>query len=75
LFLHEHNSSNPLGVSTINDRIVFTPYYTVKDLLGVLLIIILFFYFVFYLPISVLDYYDNANEANSLVTPEHIIPE
>jgi ubiquinol-cytochrome c reductase cytochrome b subunit len=72
--LHVRGSSNPLGISLIDDKISFYSYFYIKDLLGLLsclffLIIIIFFY-----P-NLLGHSDNYIEANPLVTPLHIVPE
>jgi len=36
LTLHEHGSSNPLGVTGNTDRLPFHPYFTFKDLTAIL---------------------------------------
>jgi len=48
--LHEHGSNNPLGISSATDKIPFHPYYTYKDIVGVLVLLLIFFIFVFYSP-------------------------
>ncbi|MGN1390504.1 MAG: cytochrome b N-terminal domain-containing protein, partial [Sharpea porci] len=35
--LHEHGSSNPLGVTANSDRVYMHPYYTFKDLVTIFL--------------------------------------
>jgi len=50
------------------------PYYGVKDMLFLLFVLIIYFYFVFYSPYT-LGHADNYIEANPLVTPIHIVPE
>ena len=52
----------------------FTPYYTVKDGFGIVVFLILFAWFVFYVP-NYLGHADNYIPANPLVTPAHIVPE
>ncbi|MCP5366482.1 MAG: cytochrome b/b6 [Hyphomicrobiales bacterium] len=74
--LHVHKSSNPLGVDPKGpqDTIPFHPYYTIKDLFGLGVFMIVYLGFVFYAP----DFFgepDNYIEANPLVTPPHIVPE
>ena len=74
--LHQHHSNNPLGVDmrTPADSIPFHPYYTIKDLVGLGVFLIVYFGFVFFAP----DFFgepDNYIEANPLVTPPHIVPE
>jgi quinol-cytochrome oxidoreductase complex cytochrome b subunit len=73
-FLHENGSNNPLGISSYIDKTVFTPYFTIKDLLGIYVFFFLFFNFVFFYP-NVLGHYDNYIPANPLSTPAHIVPE
>lgn len=48
--LHEHGSNNPLGVVSY-DNIPFHPYYTRKDILGVMVANIGFFFSYFLYPI------------------------
>jgi ubiquinol-cytochrome c reductase cytochrome b subunit len=74
IFLHEHGSNNPLGISAKIDQIPFTPYFTIKDFLGVVLFLMIFSVFVFFYP-NVLGHSDNYIPANPLVTPTHIVPE
>jgi ubiquinol-cytochrome c reductase cytochrome b subunit len=42
LFLHQKGSRNPLGVNSNFDKLLFHPYFSLKDLLG--LFIFIFFY-------------------------------
>jgi len=74
--LHQFGSSNPLGIDTKGekDTIPFHPYYTVKDLFGIGLFLVIFAAFVFYAP-NYLGHPDNYIPANPLVTPPHIVPE
>ena len=72
-YLHKGNSSNPLGV-LVSDRIAFYPYLVLKDVVGVLIIFFIFFIFIIYYP-NLLGHSDNYIQANSLVTPSHIVPE
>ncbi|NWH42325.1 CYB protein, partial [Halcyon senegalensis] len=39
--LHETGSNNPLGIPSDCDKIPFHPYYTIKDILGFVLILAL----------------------------------
>jgi ubiquinol-cytochrome c reductase cytochrome b subunit len=41
LFLHQTGRNNPLGLNSNFDKILFHPYFTVKDLLGGLIIMFL----------------------------------
>jgi ubiquinol-cytochrome c reductase cytochrome b subunit len=72
--LHQHGSTNPLGISSNIDKITFHPYYTVKDLLFFGIFLICYSYFVYFNP-NVLGHTDNYIPANPLVTPPHITPE
>ena len=72
--LHRDASNNPIGHYSNSDKIVFHPYYVFKDVLGGLLVICFYIYFVYYLP-NLLGHPDNYIQANNLVTPSHIVPE
>jgi quinol-cytochrome oxidoreductase complex cytochrome b subunit len=76
LALHQFGSNNPLGIDrkSPKDSIPFHPYYTIKDLFGLGMFLIVFAVFVFYYP-NVLGHPDNYIEANPLSTPAHIVPE
>jgi len=74
ILLHQHGSNNPLGISSVVDRIPFYPYFYVKDLFGFLVFVWVFSLFVIYAP-NYLGHPDNYIEANPLVTPAHIVPE
>jgi ubiquinol-cytochrome c reductase cytochrome b subunit len=83
--LHEVGSNNPDGVEIKKkkgadgiplDGIPFHPYYTVKDSVGVIVFLIFFAGVVFFAP-EFGGWFLEANNfvpANSLVTPEHIVP-
>ncbi len=74
--LHVHHSNNPLGIDIKGpqDTIPFHPYYTIKDLFGLGVFLLLFAYFVFFEP-NALGHPDNYIPANPLATPPHIVPE
>lgn len=74
MLLHQNGSNNPLGVTSIYDRIPFYPYFWVKDLFGFFIFVLFFSFFVIYAP-NYLGHPDNYIEANPLVTPAHIVPE
>nr|AGZ84761.1 cytochrome b [Eulemur rufus] len=74
LFLHETGSNNPLGTSSDSDKIPFHPYYTIKDLLGLLLFILLTMMLVLFSP-DLLGDPDNYTPANPLSPHPHIKPE
>ena len=74
--LHTHGSNNPLGIDRKGpqDSIPFHPYYTVKDMFGLAVFLIIFAIFVFYMP-NVLGDPQNYIPANPLQTPPEIVPE
>nr|QHB77332.1 cytochrome b [Hylomyscus parvus] len=74
LFLHETGSNNPTGLNSDSDKIPFHPYYTIKDILGVILMILFFMTLVLFFP-DLLGDPDNYTPANPLNTPPHIKPE
>ena len=71
--LHQVTSNNLLGLKT-NDNVSFFPYYIIKDILGILIYLITFFFFLFFFP-NILAHSDNYIPANPLITPAHIVPE
>ena len=74
LLLHEAKSNNP-NVSIVSlDHIPMSPYYTIKDIFGIIIFFFIFSYFVFFQP-NYLGHPDNYIEANPMVTPTHIVPE
>ena len=74
IILHQDGSGNPLGIDSSVDKVSMYPYFIVKDLLGLLLLAILFSFFVNFFP-NLLGHSDNYIEANPMVTPAHIVPE
>jgi quinol-cytochrome oxidoreductase complex cytochrome b subunit len=76
LALHQHGSNNPLGIDkkSPKDMLPFHPYYTVKDLFGLGVFLIVTALLVFYAP-NLLGHPDNYIPANPLQTPPHIVPE
>nr|AXI98842.1 cytochrome b [Pseudoniphargus unisexualis] len=72
--LHQTGSSNPLGINTSNEKIVFHPYFSMKDLMGLLMISLAFIYLCLCAPLTLGDD-ENFNQANTAVTPHHIQPE
>ncbi|AFI83477.1 cytochrome b [Methylophaga nitratireducenticrescens] len=85
LALHEVGSNNPDGVEIKKnkdkngkplDGIPFHPYYTVKDLVGVVVFLFIFSLVLFYMP-EFGGWFlekDNFVPADPLKTPEHIVP-
>lgn len=85
LALHEVGSNNPDGVDIKKhkdengvplDGIPFHPYYTVKDIVGVVVFLFVFCFVVFFMP-EFGGYFlerPNFEQANGLKTPAHIAP-
>jgi len=85
LALHEVGSNNPDGVEIKQtkdkngkplDGIPFHPYYTVKDIVGVVVFLFIFSLVLFYMP-EFGGWFlerDNFIPADPLKTPEHIVP-
>jgi ubiquinol-cytochrome c reductase cytochrome b subunit len=84
--LHEVGSNNPDGIEIKENRdpetnipvdgIPFHPYYTVKDIFGVVVFLIVFCGIMFFAP-EMGGYfleYNNFIPANTLQTPDHIAP-
>ena len=74
--LHVTGQNNPTGldIKTASDAVPMYPYAVAKDAVGMFAFLILFAWFVFFLP-DYLGHADNYIEANPLVTPPHIVPE
>ena len=74
--LHVTGQNNPTGldIKTKSDAVPMFPYAVAKDSVGLFAFLILFAWFVFFLP-DYLGHADNFIEANPLVTPPHIVPE
>nr|ACU33763.1 cytochrome b [Balionycteris maculata] len=74
LFLHETGSNNPTGIPSDTDMVPFHPYYTIKDLLGILMMLLVLLSLTLFSP-DLLGDPDNYTPANPLNTPPHIKPE
>ncbi|PNK61564.1 cytochrome bc complex cytochrome b subunit [Psychrobacter sp. FDAARGOS_221] len=83
--LHHVGSNNPDGVDIKKlkdkngvplDGVPFHPYYTVHDMVGIVVFFIIFFAVVFFFPEGGGFFLEKPNfeVANSLKTPEHIAP-
>nr|AAU04561.1 cytochrome b [Sus scrofa coreanus] len=71
LFLHGTGSNNPTGISWDMDEIPFHPYYTIKDILGAVFMMLILLILVLFSP-DLLGDPDNYTPANPLNTPPHI---
>ena len=74
--LHDVGSNNPQGLESHLDALkaAFAQYFTLKDVFGLFLMLIIYFMFVFFYP-NYLGHPDNYVKANPMVTPPHIVPE
>nr|UJG45174.1 cytochrome b [Dolichopus brevipennis] len=74
LFLHQTGSNNPLGINSNSDKIPFHPYFSFKDIVGFIIMIMALTLLTLISP-NLLGDPDNFTPANPLVTPVHIQPE
>nr|YP_010895052.1 cytochrome b [Chasmomma nigrum]WJW73578.1 cytochrome b [Chasmomma nigrum] len=74
LFLHQTGSSNPIGLNSNLDKIPFHPYFSYKDIVGFIILLMLLTMLTLWNPYLLGDP-DNFIPANPLVTPAHIQPE
>lgn len=68
IFIHEKGSSNPLGISLNLDKLPFHPYFSVKDIIGAIIIFLPFIFIVLLYPYILIDA-ENFNMANPIITP------
>ncbi len=79
---HTTGNNNPTGVEVrrtskeeaAKDTLPFWPYFVIKDLFALAVILVVFFAVVGFMP-NFLGHPDNYIEANPLATPAHIVPE
>nr|YP_010586415.1 cytochrome b [Nyctiophylax orbicularis]UZZ44203.1 cytochrome b [Nyctiophylax orbicularis] len=74
IFLHKESSNNPLNINKNIDKIQFNPFFVWKDVMGMLIMIMLFMIFSMKFPFLLNDN-DNFIESNPMTTPPHIQPE
>nr|AOY39927.1 cytochrome b [Scolytinae sp. BMNH 1039994] len=74
LFLHQTGSNNPLGLKSNLDKIPFHPFFSSKDIVGAIIMMMLLTILSLQAPYLLGDP-DNFTPANPLVTPIHIQPE
>lgn len=73
-FLHTTGRNNPLGINSSPEKIPFHWYYSIKDVVGFVVILFLLMSLVLFEP-NYLGEPDNFIAANPIVTPPHIVPE
>nr|YP_003668010.1 cytochrome b [Uromastyx benti]BAJ08059.1 cytochrome b [Uromastyx benti] len=74
LFLHETGSNNPTGLPSNMDKVPFHPYFSYKDMLGIIMASSLLVTTATLTP-NLLTDPENFAPANPLSTPPHIKPE
>nr|WJW73708.1 cytochrome b [Lindneromyia sp.] len=74
LFLHQTGSNNPIGLNSNVDKIPFHPYFTFKDVVGFIILLMILILLTLINPYLLGDP-DNFIPANPMVTPAHIQPE
>jgi ubiquinol-cytochrome c reductase cytochrome b subunit len=72
--LHLSGSNNPLGLNQNSDKVKFNPYFTWKDIIGVLFVFQILLILVAFYPWLLGDP-ENFIPANPYITPIHIQPE
>nr|YP_010582920.1 cytochrome b [Aguriahana triangularis]UGN61340.1 cytochrome b [Aguriahana triangularis] len=73
-FLHSTGSNNPIGLNSNVDKIPFHPYFSIKDIMGIVIIMSSLLILNLAEPYLLSDP-DNFINANPMVTPIHIQPE
>lgn len=74
LYLHQRGSNNPIGIKNFTLKIIFHPFFTIKDLLGVIIFLSILLIVSLLVPYKLGDP-ENFNLANPLNSPPHIQPE
>nr|AOY39849.1 cytochrome b [Tomicus piniperda] len=74
MLLHQTGSNNPLGSNSKMDMVYFHPYFTLKDLVGMVALLSILTILTLQSPYMLGDP-DNFIPANPMVTPIHIQPE
>nr|YP_010930304.1 cytochrome b [Apphia nigricarina]WKK49893.1 cytochrome b [Apphia nigricarina] len=73
-FLHMTGSNNPTGLNSNLDKIPFHPYFSIKDLMGFTITLLMLVSLNLSEPYLLSDP-DNFTHANPMITPIHIQPE
>jgi ubiquinol-cytochrome c reductase cytochrome b subunit len=72
--LHDTGSGNPLGLTSNSDRLPMHPYFTLKDCVTIVALLLSTAFLIAFMP-NVLGHSDNYIEANPMSTPLSIVPE
>lgn len=72
--LHKEGSRNSLGINSNLDKVEFHPYFSIKDLYFIMIVISISIIISFYVPYILGDAVNNV-PANAIQTPVHIQPE
>lgn len=72
--LHVPWSGTPLGTNSKVDMVPFHPYFSIKDSFGIIILLTILAYLVFFAP-NLLGEPDNYIPANTMSTPAHIVPD
>lgn len=74
VLLHSTGRNNPLGVVSAADKVPFHWYFTIKDIVGFIVLLSGLLFLVLFCP-NLLGEPDNFILANPITTPAHIVPE
>nr|VFU78625.1 Cytochrome b oxydase [Bragasellus peltatus] len=74
LYLHQTGSNNPMGAPLKMSKIPFHPYFSIKDMVGMIVLFLSLIFITLSEP-NLLGDPENFNPANPLSTPLHIQPE
>nr|AZL93101.1 cytochrome b [Arge similis] len=74
MYLHQTGSSNPMGFNANYDKISFHPFFTIKDIMGFMIMLMILNLMIVMNP-NLLGDPDNFISANPMNTPPHIKPE
>jgi len=74
ILLHRTGRNNPLGITSDADKVPFHQYFTIKDIVGFIVLLSSLLGVVIFSPYR-LGEPDNFVDANPISTPAHIVPE
>nr|YP_010564817.1 cob [Pentapycnon charcoti]UZA61220.1 cytochrome b [Pentapycnon charcoti] len=72
--LHKMGSNNPMGMNSNMEKIMLHPFFSMKDMMLMIMIINIFIMMNLYIPMMMNDP-ENFIKANPMITPIHIQPE